>query len=352
MVDFDAVVGNPPYQSSLDLQGRQTQTDASWLYYRFQVLSDYLGHQRALIYPFGNWFDNLSQFDNFGHHLLTDQHTVSISVFEGSNDKRAWFRVDKTPRPVFDTMNISTGVSIVHRADQIHDHYTYSNRTYSDSVVERWTQDTSVPVANPLFTLADQIHDKPLIDNITHNVFKIESRFAVDYPELVAEAPTGMVDPIRLLVNDSAGSRGRAKWFYTERANIKVRADLLPDYKVIMPSAYPKQKLVSSGSTVASVQKRASQIIEIVEPGEAFGRNRLMLYHAPERYMAENFVKYTRTRFFAYLVLNEPNKSATIGFLIPQQDFSSQSDIDWAQSIEQIDKQLFVKYEIIDIDNK
>ena len=58
----------------------------------------------------------------------------------------------------------------------------------------------------------------------------------------------------------------------------------------------------------------------------------------------ERFLKYTQTHFFAGLVIQEPNRRATIGDVIPLQDFTSNSDIDWSKSIPEIDQQLYKKY--------
>ena len=60
----------------------------------------------------------------------------------------------------------------------------------------------------------------------------------------------------------------------------------------------------------------------------------------------KNFMKYTQTSFFASLMLQEPNRSSVFGFIIPDQDFTDDSDISWDASLEEIDKQLFDKYNI------
>ena len=57
-------------------------------------------------------------------------------------------------------------------------------------------------------------------------------------------------------------------------------------------------------------------------------------------------MKYTQTRFFAYLVLQEPNRSSSIGYVIPDQDFTPNSDIDWTQPVANIDQQLYKKYNL------
>jgi hypothetical protein len=72
----------------------------------------------------------------------------------------------------------------------------------------------------------------------------------------------------------------------------------------------------------------------------------MLLFHSPEKIDVKNFIKYTQTRFFAYMVLNEPNRSFSFGFVIPLLDFTVNSDIDWSKSLSEIDQQLFSKYNL------
>jgi hypothetical protein len=111
-----------------------------------------------------------------------------------------------------------------------------------------------------------------------------------------------------------------------------------------MPSAYPKKTLVSGVSTIEQVLSRASEIIQIFEPKEVFGRSKMLIFHSSEKIDVENFMKYTKTRFFGYMVLNEPNRSFSFGFVIPLVDFTSNSDIDWTKPIPEIDNQLYSKF--------
>lgn len=61
----------------------------------------------------------------------------------------------------------------------------------------------------------------------------------------------------------------------------------------------------------------------------------------------ENIVKYIKTRFFRFLVFikkkTQDNPSSVFQF-VPMQDFTSNSDIDWCKSIPEIDAQLNTKY--------
>lgn len=59
-----------------------------------------------------------------------------------------------------------------------------------------------------------------------------------------------------------------------------------------------------------------------------------------------NFEKYLKTNFFAALTLQEPNKRSSFGFVIPDQDFTNNSDVDWSKSLNEINQQLYKKYNL------
>lgn len=104
---------------------------------------------------------------------------------------------------------------------------------------------------------------------------------------------------------------------------------------------------MSGDPTVENVIHRASELIEIMNKNSAFGASRIALLMSDSKKECENFIKYTKTGFFAALMLQEPNRRSTFGFIIPDQDFTDNSDIDWNASLSEIDKQLFDKYNII-----
>jgi hypothetical protein len=344
---FDAVVGNPPYQESVEKTENQSQANSKWVYYLFQNIADKIGKKSSLVYPFGGWFDDNGTFQGFGKRILSDGHTISIIAFEGTTDKRAWYRKDTNPNPIFgEGVNLSAGVSIVNR-DFIKKYKTfeYSNRMYSDTtrVVNIVDWETLSP--SPDFTVGVKLLGDKLKNYVSNKTFGIESDFIENNPNLYSLHPEDFDNPIRLLTNDKSGSAGRAKWYYIDRNTIEKNYILIDQFKVAMPSAYPKKTLVSGVPTIEQVLTRSSEIIQIFKPKEVFGRSKMLIFNSPEKIDVENFIKYTQTRFFAYMVLNEPNRSFTFGFVIPLLDFTVNSDINWAKSINEIDKQLYYKFE-------
>ncbi len=346
---WNYVIGNPAYQISTGRTEQQTQGNSSWVYPAFQNAADEICDASCLIYPFGGWFDAPSNLQGFGKKLMTDKHTQSIRAYEGTSDKRAWYRTDKAPKPVFDTnANLSAGVAIVCRDNNHeHDSFKYSNRVYSDEIANiPVSSDCNFP-PNPVFCgISNKLTGEKLHVLIKKGIFGIESNFVENNPSLVAKSKEEMEHPVYLLANDKAGSAGRAKWYWIEEKNIPSGHEYLGKHKVITTSAYPKQKFTSGNPTLSNVHSRLGELIEILEPGTAFGRSRMLLYSSDNRKECENYLKYTQTKFFAGLMLQEPNRRSSFGYVIPLQDFTADSDIDWDTSIPQIDNQLYRKYDL------
>lgn len=346
---FTAVVGNPPYQETVSKSAAQTQSNSNWIYQYFQRSADQLGDYTCLIYPFGGWFDSPERLGGFGRMILGDGHTVAIDAFEGTADRRAWYRNDKDPEPIFGRgADLSAGVAIVLRdLSKIRTDFRYSNRMYSDDSVRVITSETENLVPNPAFlSINRKLSGPKLYSRIKKGIFGIESNFVEQNPSLVSFERSDWPNPVLLLTNDKSGSTGRAKRYWTNEPTIPKGREYLDLYKVVMASAYPKKTFVSGKPTIDDVRNRAAELIEVLPKGSAFGRSRLALFMSHSKSECDNFIKYTRTQFFAALLLQEPNRSASFGGVILDQNFSASSDIDWSKSIDEIDKLLCNKYNL------
>lgn len=345
---FDAVVGNPPYQLELGKTSNQTKGNTKWIYQYFQFVADKVGKYTCLIYPFGGWFDSPDDLNNLGNVILHDGHTISINAYEGTIDKRAWYRNDKEPNPIFGTSaNLSAGVSIVFRSNKTHDSLEFMNRVYADKKVIVKFSETNSITPNPLFIeINKKLAGKKIVKDIKKGIFGIESNFVEMNPQKVSFNSNDWQDPIQLLTNDKSGSAGRAKLYWTNKENIPKGQEFFDCYKVVMSSAYPKKTITSGDPTIENVIKRMGELVEVLQPNSAFGRSRMSLLMTKSKEECDNFLKYLCTRFFAGLVLQEPNRRSTIGEIIPAQDYSNNSDIDWSVSLDEIDIQLYKKYNL------
>lgn len=345
---FTAVVGNPPYQETMQKTDKQTQANSNWIYYYFQNSADKIGETSCLIYPFGGWFDSPKDFGGFGNKLLTDEHTISINAFEGTSDKRAWYRVDQEPKPIFgNNANLSAGVSIVLRSNRKTNDFQYSNRVYCDDIVTVNISDVNFITSDPRFAhINKKLGTERLYRRIKKGVFGIESDFAEKNPDKVSHSKNDWQEPIQLLTNDKSGSAGRATWFWTDRKFIPKGQEYINMWKIVTTSAYPKKTFVSGKPTLSNVKERSKTLVEELPSDSAFGRSRLSLILSKDKNECDNFKKYSQTNFFAGLMLQEPNRCSSFGYVIPDQDFTNNSDIDWSKSIPEIDRQLYKKYDL------
>lgn len=85
-------------------------------------------------------------------------------------------------------------------------------------------------------------------------------------------------------------------------------------------------------------------------PNEICTGSYSVLYSDNEEYVIDNVIKYIKTRFFrilTYIICDNMCRMATNRLkLVPNQNFTSISDIDWSQSIADIDQQLYRKYNL------
>lgn len=73
----------------------------------------------------------------------------------------------------------------------------------------------------------------------------------------------------------------------------------------------------------------------------------LVIYPCDSEEEMKNVAIYLRTKFLRFLVLlkkNTQHATSKVYSLVPIQDFTPKSDIDWNKSIPEIDQQLYTKY--------
>ena len=91
----------------------------------------------------------------------------------------------------------------------------------------------------------------------------------------------------------------------------------------------------------------------IGEPGEVCTDSLIPVGAFKTRKEAENLQKYMRTKFLRYLVSIlkvSQNVTQIVYRFVPMQNFSDSSDINWNNEIDDIDRQLFEKYNLSEED--
>lgn len=100
-----------------------------------------------------------------------------------------------------------------------------------------------------------------------------------------------------------------------------------------------------------NMNKTVIGAMALASPGSASDFNIATLYYSTNKEECYHCSKYVKTKFVRYLILITLSKtqvsiSSDRLKYVPAQDYTSKSDIDWSQSIQEIDQQLYKKYNL------
>jgi hypothetical protein len=334
---FDVVVGNPPYQD--ETIGDSTQKPP--IYHYFIDSAHKLAEKVCLITPARFLFNAGATPTQWNKKMLNDTH-LKVTYFEQNSSN------------VFPGTSIKGGVAI----------------TYWDSNKE-FGKIGTFTVFDELSSILNKIEpiDESL-SNIIYSAFSYQFSDVLhqEHPEVEEILSTGHKNDISTNIFDSLpeifllekpndskiyikfyGLSNRERVYrWVKKSYIKAHPNL-EKYKVWLPKAN------GSGSLG---EKLTTPLIGLPKTGTTHTFISIGAFDNKEE--AENALLYIKTKF-ARLLLgvlkitqdNPPEKWSKI----PLQNFTSNSDINWSTSIQDIDKQLFKKYnlnkeEITFIENK
>lgn len=126
---------------------------------------------------------------------------------------------------------------------------------------------------------------------------------------------------------------------YIDRHSVNLRANLIDEWKLFTPIA-------GEGGTLPH---KVTGKPFISAPGECCNGTYMVIGPFSSKTESENALKYLNSRFARFmvsLVQYTQNTKSDSYLLVPMQDFTSQSDIDWSKSIPEIDQQLYTKYDL------
>lgn len=332
-VKFGVVIGNPPYQASA--QGTSSSDDP--IYHMFLEAAHNIGDKAVLITPARFLFDAGKTPSSWNKKMLNDPH-IKVPFFESNSVK------------VFKDILIPGGIAI----------------TYRDSRVEfgKIGKFVSYPELNVIRNKVWREKQDSIRSIIySQNKFNLDLLY-YDYPEY----------------RSTIGSNGRDKRF---RQIIMERLDVFTEEKKEANSIrvlglikrdrayrYIPQKYVedevwidkykvfvpfSNGASGTLGDEPARMISKPVlgMPGDGMTQTFIGFGAFDSQFEAEALLKYIKTKFcrilLAILKVTQGNKSETWEY-VPVQNFGRTSDIDWDRTIEEIDKQLYRKYDLSEED--
>ncbi|TJW11525.1 restriction endonuclease [Parvibacter caecicola] len=328
---FYAVIGNPPYQT----EGNGNKTFAPPIYHEFMDAAYEVSDKVELITPARFLFNAGSTPKPWNQKMLNDEHFMVL-------------RYEADASVVFPGTDIKGGVAV-----------TYRDAGHVFGVIGTFT---AFPKLNSILRKVQRLCECGLDSIVTNRGTYRFSQLAYDekpvemkrvsdsrilssaferFPELFfSDKPDDGREYVSIY--GKAGGQRVYRWM---RKDYLKENDNLHKYKVMVPKANGSGAL----GEVLSTPLIGKPLIG--KPLIGFTETFISVGEVNNRDEAEAILKYVKSKFartmLGILKITQDN-TKPVWRLVPLQDFTSNSDIDWSQSVADIDQQLYAKYGLND----
>ena len=326
---FDVVVGNPPYQDNIEHREEQPS-----IYQYFYDLAGEVGDKYCLISPARFLFNIGSTPAEWNRKMLNDEH-LKVLYF------------NPNPKGVFDKNEIKGGVTIIYRdiCSNFGKIGVFTSHNELDDIIDKVVKDGFVSIGELLYSNTSYKYSQvlwrenpSLINRVSGGSRRYLSSSVFDnlYELFHDEKPNDGKNYIQILgrQNNSRVLKWMCREYLAEHQN-------MDKYKVLVPSSNGSGKL---GETLSSPL--------IGNPNQGHTETFVSFGAFDNELEAENLLKYLKTKFARLMLgivkVTQGNKTKEVWSKVPLQNFTAQSDIDWTQSISDIDQQLYAKYGLSD----
>ena len=329
---FDVVIGNPPYQID---SGTSARDDA--IYNLFYDSAEEISKKYLLITPARFLFNAGSTPKKWNKKMLEDEK-LKVVFYEQDSSK------------VFPGVGISGGVVILYRNE--------------DKISGPIGSFTSHPELNSISKKVESNTPSTLNNIISgRGIYRLTEKAHLDFPQIESiqskghknDIGTGAFDKFTDIIFFDSINEKKENFtkVYGRYQNNRVYRYIQSDYinkplghenwRVILPKAY--------GTGIANNNTSVILIGEpfVIEPLSAFTETYISIGQFSSQEEALNCLKYIKSKFARVLLAvlkvtqdNTRDKWAKV----PLQDFTVNSDIDWTQSVADIDRQLYQKYDL------
>ncbi|MCW6682570.1 Eco57I restriction-modification methylase domain-containing protein [Aerococcaceae bacterium NML160702] len=320
-VKFDVIIGNPPYQE----EAKGTSSSDDPIYNFFMDASYELSNKVCLITPARFLFNAGKTSKVWNNKMLQDKHLKVVSYEQDSSK-------------IFPNTDIKGGVVITYRDIErnfgmIHTftHFPELNVLLKHVYTESFISLRNIIYTQTKFDLVALYKDFPEYEKIigSNGKDKRLRKPILGRLDIFTEINTGNDYKILGRLNNERVYRYIPQKYITMHEN-------LMKYKVYIPSANGTGAIGEVLSTPLIGEPLIGATDTFISVG-AFDT----------RIEAENAMKYIKTKFaralLGILKITQDNPPEKWKY-VPLQDFTSNSDIDWTQSIAEIDQQLYRKY--------
>ncbi|HEM6398512.1 TPA: Eco57I restriction-modification methylase domain-containing protein [Streptococcus suis] len=319
---FDVVIGNPPYQ---DTALGENATFAPPIYHNFIDESQKISDKSILVTPGRFLFNAGSTPKAWNRKMLSDPH-VKVVYYEQNSSM------------VFPGTDIKGGVAI-----------TYQDKTKDFGAIETFTPYAQLnSILKKVSPLTEQTFDTIVSGR---GVYKLSQKALDDFPEIEQIQSKGHKKDIgsgafRILKDivfyENVPNDGKEYVKFLGLENLKRTYYWIASEYVDAPLSFSNYKIFIPKSNGSGALGEVPSTPLIGAP-ETF----LSLGNFSTQLEAENCLNYIKTKFaramLGVLKITQDNTRDKWS-KVPLQDFTSSSDIDWSQSVAEIDAQLYKKY--------
>lgn len=325
---FDAVVGNPPYQE----EGESTRK--SPIYHLFYDSAFSISNIVSMISPARFLFDAGQTPKAWNEKMLNDKHFKVIKYFADSKD-------------IFEGVEIKGGIAI-----------TLRNVKVNFNPVNVFTE---YPEMNSIIKkVKNHKSTNEFLNSIisSRGNYRFTDEFFKENPHLINELGKGTGNMIASNAVDKLDGIFFDQPINNEKyIRILARSDNQRVYKYILSRYviendyihYFNVAITEANGTGAFGETLSAPVI--LQPYEGATDTFISVGKFKDKKEAYALLKYLKTKFCRALLSvkkGTQHTSRNVWVLVPIQDFSGSSDIDWNMSISEIDQQLYKKYNLVE----
>ena len=326
-VNFDVIVGNPPYQKD----GASGGNNDAPIYQDFSMISFALKPNYSSLIIKSAWFstgrENLLR--DYRRYILNNTSISRMVVYNDASD-------------VFENVDIKGGICYYLFKKDFSGKCKYTLKKKDNEItVDRELNKFDVLIREPIFSdIVEKVTKKNiegktlefLISNDTPFGIPSNPKTSKKNPVVVFESKTKKYSVALYHIENNKRKLG-----FVDLKSVKKNVQDIGKEKVFLPGGY------------GAGESFPHQILGVPEiaPANSVCSQSYLYAAFDTKEEATNFDKYIHSRFLRALVasikITQSAPSKMYRF-VPIQDFTNKSDIDWSRSVEEIDKQLYKKY--------
>lgn len=323
---FDAVIGNPPYQENIS-NSQENQSLAKQLFPYFIRFAISLKSKYVSLITPTRWFAGEAQ----------DKSFVMLRELVKQSKKFNKFFIHKDASEVFPNVTIKGGVSYFLYSDEESDDVSFfinNGESYDEQKRPLFEEGLDIILEDgkdyQIIKKIKQVNNKSLIE-ITkgRNAFGIVGKEETVNSISKEKEFAGSVK-LRCKNNEIR---------YIKEKEVTKNIDIYNNYKVF----------ISKSAGDPSKDKKVIGIPYFAEPKTACTDSLIPIGNFKTKAEALNLQKYLQTKFARYLISIlkvSQNVYQNVYQYVPLEDYTNKSDINWDDSVEKIDNQLYKKYKL------